>query len=463
MNPCVFVIDDEPSICVSLELALKSQYRVKTFHSAVPALEQMEREGADIVLLDLRIGEENGLEVLGEIKKIDPHIEVIMMTAYGSIGTSVEAMKSGAFTYLTKPIDIEELKVVMRQAGGVKKLNEQVLYLSDELRSHRHYDEIVGESAPMQQVYSLIDKVKDIDTNVLITGESGTGKELVAKAIHDTGKRGNERFLIVNCAAIPENLLELEFFGYKKGAFTGAVQDRKGKFELADNGTLFLDEIGDMPIGLQSKLLRVLQDKEFTPLGASQSVKVDVRILAATNRNLKKMIEEQKFRQDLYYRLKVIEIKMPALRERREDIPALCDYLLNQFSKELNKPLTGLTPAARDMLAKLSYPGNVRQLANILEYAGIVCTRDVIDVKDFPEDARRESAPAGREESIDGYLSSTSLREIERRAIEATLSKNNGRRDQSAEQLGISKRGLLNKIKEYGAGAKDDDGEQEGE
>lgn len=395
------------------------------------------------------------LEVLEAVKKIDSNIEVIIMTAYGSIGTSVEAMKNGAFTYLTKPIDIEELKVVMKQAGGVRKLNEQVIYLSDELRNHRHYDEIVGESESMQRIYSLIDKVKDIDTNVLITGESGTGKELVAKAIQDTGKRSKERFIIVNCAAIPESLLELEFFGYKKGAFTGALQDRKGKFELADNGTLFLDEIGDMPIGLQGKLLRVLQDKEFMPLGSNQSIKVDVRILAATNRNLKKMIEEQKFRQDLYYRLKVIEIKVPPLRERRDDIPAICSYLLNQFSKELNKPLTKLTPAAVDMLVKLNYPGNVRQLANILEYAAIVCTQDVIDLKDFPEDIRKESAPAAHTESIDDYLSITSLREIERRTIEVTLRKNHGRRDQSADQLGISKRGLLNKIKEYGLNDKE--------
>mgnify|MGYP002732481428 CR=1 FL=1 len=463
MKPCVFVVDDEPGICASLELALKSEYRVKTFGSSAPALEQMEREGADIVLLDLRIGSESGLEVLGEIKNIDPHAEVIMMTAYGSIGTSVEAMKNGAFSYLTKPIDIEELKVVMRQAGGVRRLNEQVLFLADELRSHTRYEEIVGESEPMQRVYSLIDKVKDIDANVLITGESGTGKELVAKAIHDAGRRKNERFLIVNCAAIPENLLELEFFGYKKGAFTGAVQDRKGKFELADNGTLFLDEIGDMPIGLQSKLLRVLQNKEFTPLGASHSVKVDVRILAATNRNLKAMIAEQKFRQDLYYRLKVIEIKMPPLRERRDDIAPLYRYLLNKFSKELNKPLTGLTPAAGEMLSRLSYPGNVRQLANILEYAAIVCTKDVIDVKDFPEDVRRESGPAGGECSIDDYLAANSLKTVERRAIEAALRKNRGRRDQTAKALGISKRGLLNKIKEYGLDGQSPDASEDGQ
>lgn len=230
MNRTVYIIDDEPSICVSLQLALKNLYRVKTFTSSLPALASMEAEGADIVLLDLRLGEENGLEVLERIKRIDPNTEVIMMTAFGSIDTSVNAMQKGAFTYLTKPINIEELKVIMQQAGNIRKLNEQIYYLSDQLESKSRFDAIIGESAPMQRVYMLIDRVKDIDTNVLITGESGTGKELVARAIHNAGKRYRERFVVVNCAAIPENLLELEFFGYKRGAFTGAMQDKRASW-----------------------------------------------------------------------------------------------------------------------------------------------------------------------------------------------------------------------------------------
>ena len=334
MNRTVYIIDDEPSICVSLQLALKNLYRVKTFTSSLPALASMEAEGADIVLLDLRLGEENGLEVLERIKRIDPNTEVIMMTAFGSIDTSVNAMQKGAFTYLTKPINIEELKVIMQQAGNIRKLNEQIYYLSDQLESKSRFDAIIGESAPMQRVYMLIDRVKDIDTNVLITGESGTGKELVARAIHNAGKRYRERFVVVNCAAIPENLLELEFFGYKRGAFTGAMQDKKGKLEQADNGTLFLDEIGDMPLGLQSKLLRALQDKEFTPVGGSTPIKVDTRILAATNRDLPALIAEGRFREDLYYRLNVMEIKLPPLRERQGDIAILSNYLLGKFSAD---------------------------------------------------------------------------------------------------------------------------------
>ena len=450
MNRTVYIIDDEPSICVSLQLALKNLYRVKTFTSSLPALASMEAEGADIVLLDLRLGEENGLEVLERIKRIDPNTEVIMMTAFGSIDTSVNAMQKGAFTYLTKPINIEELKVIMQQAGNIRKLNEQIYYLSDQLESKSRFDAIIGESAPMQRVYMLIDRVKDIDTNVLITGESGTGKELVARAIHNAGKRYRERFVVVNCAAIPENLLELEFFGYKRGAFTGAMQDKKGKLEQADNGTLFLDEIGDMPLGLQSKLLRALQDKEFTPVGGSTPIKVDTRILAATNRDLPALIAEGRFREDMYYRLNVMEIKLPPLRERQGDIVILCNYLLGKFSAELNKPIRAITPEAKEMLERLPYPGNVRQLANILEYACILCQDGVISKEDFPEYVTRSDGAGPSGDSIDDYLSSHSLKDIEKRAIEATLQRCGGKRVATAAQLGISKRGLLNKLKEYG-------------
>ena len=450
MNRTVYIIDDEPSICVSLQLALKNLYRVKTFTSSLPALANMEAEGADIVLLDLRLGEENGLEVLERIKRIDPNTEVIMMTAFGSIDTSVNAMQKGAFTYLTKPINIEKLKVIMQQASNIRKLNEQIYYLSDQLESKSRFDAIIGESAPMQRVYMLIDRVKDIDTNVLITGESGTGKELVARAIHNAGKRYRERFVVVNCAAIPENLLELEFFGYKRGAFTGAMQDKKGKLEQADNGTLFLDEIGDMPLGLQSKLLRALQDKEFTPVGGSTPIKVDTRILAATNRDLPALIAEGRFREDLYYRLNVMEIKLPPLRERQGDIAILGNYLLGKFSAELNKPIRAITPEAKEMLERLPYPGNVRQLANILEYACILCQDGVISKEDFPEYVTRTDGTGPSGDSIDDYLSSHSLKDIEKRAIEATLQRCGGKRVATAAQLGISKRGLLNKLKEYG-------------
>jgi len=456
LKPHVLIIDDEPSICASLSLALKNDYEVRTFNSAQPALDIIEKQSFTVALLDIKIGTENGLSVLKKIKEMDPGIVVIMMTAYGSIGSSVEAMKNGAFTYLTKPLDIDELMIYIKQAVDFYRLNEQVRFLSDELRNKRYYDEIIGESEPMRHIYMLIDKLKDIDTNVLITGESGTGKELVAKAIHEAGRRKNERYIIVNCAAIPENLLEIELFGYKRGAFTGASSDRKGKFELADKGTIFLDEIGDMPIGLQSKLLRVLQQKEFTPLGSSDTRHTDVRIIAATNKDLRHLISIGAFRQDLYYRINVMEIKMPPLRDRLSDIPSLCKHFLQQLSKDMNKPIKGLTASATELLMNYEYPGNVRQLANILEYAAIVSSSGIIDAKDFPEEIgiRRAMNSGGIPctQSIDEYLANTSLKDIEKRAIKATLDKNNGRREQTAADLGISKRGLLNKINEYGLG-----------
>lgn len=454
MKPYVLIVDDEESICASMTLALKNDYNVRSFNSSKPALELMEKQSFTVCLLDLKIGEECGLDVLKKIKEIDKNIVVIMMTAYGSIGTSVEAMKSGAFNYLTKPFEIDELTIYIKQAVEFYKLNEQVSYLSAELRNKQYNYEIVGDSEPMKHIYMLIDRLKDIDTNVLITGESGTGKELVAKAIHNASKRANERYIIVNCAAIPENLLELELFGCRKGAYTGATHDVKGKFQLADKGTIFLDEIGDMPVGLQSKLLRVLQNKEFTPLGSSDVYYTDVRIIAATNRDLKQMIDSGEFRQDLYYRINVMELKMPPLRERISDIPALCSHFLNILSKKLNKNISRLTPDAMEVLLNYEFPGNVRQLANVLEYAAIINTSGMIGSLDFPEEmsTRRliNAASSHWEQTTEEYLSNTGLRDIEKRAIIATLNKNKGRRDQTAKDLGISKRGLQNKLSEYG-------------
>ena len=324
MNRTVYIIDDEPSICVSLQLALKNLYRVKTFTSSLPALASMEAEGADIVLLDLRLGEENGLEVLERIKRIDPNTEVIMMTAFGSIDTSVNAMQKGAFTYLTKPINIEELKVIMQQAGNIRKLNEQIYYLSDQLESKSRFDAIIGESAPMQRVYMLIDRVKDIDTNVLITGESGTGKELVARAIHNAGKRYRERFVVVNCAAIPESLLELEFFGYKRGAFTGAsMQDKRASWSRPTTARCSLTRYGDMPGPAEQAAAGSARIKEFTPVGGSTPHQGGHPHLAATSRDLPALIAEGRFREDTYYRLNVWNRALPPLQERQgSDVPS---------------------------------------------------------------------------------------------------------------------------------------------
>ena len=451
MKPIIWVIDDEPGICMSLQLALGDDYEVSTFNASAPALERIANESCDVVLLDLKLGNEDGVEVLEKIKQSRPNVIVIMMTAYGSIESSISAIKAGAYSYLTKPLDLEQLQLTIAQTLEVRRMNEEILYLSDELSSHRNFQRIIGESSAMQGVYARINQLKDVDASVLITGESGTGKELVARAIHEEGGRKNERFVVVNCAAIPENLLELEFFGYKRGAFTGAEQDRKGKLELADKGTIFLDEIGDMPLNLQGKLLRALQEKEITPVGSTEVRHVDVRVISATNRNLRELISQQAFRKDLYYRLNVVEIQVPALRERIEDVPLLCKHFLKQYAKEMNRTEPGLTAEVLDALMRYPYPGNVRELANILEHAVIVSEGSTVDVKDFPRDiSRLPQIQAEREKYIDEYLSSVTLKEMERRAIAATLKKYGGIRKKTNVSLGISPHCLLNKINEYG-------------
>ncbi|MCR4723887.1 MAG: sigma-54 dependent transcriptional regulator [Clostridia bacterium] len=451
-KPAIWIVDDEQGICASLMFALKRHYVTKSFPDSQRMFDCMRKESCDLVLLDLKLGSEDGLDVLRRIKALDASIVVVIMTAHATIETTVEAMRSGAYTYLTKPLDLDELKIVVSQALEFRSLSKQVQSLNDELESSRHYSRIIGESPCMKAVYELIDALKDIDSSVLITGESGTGKELVAKAIHSEGKRGKERFVVVNCAAIPENLLESEFFGYRKGAFTGADEDRKGKLELANHGTLFLDEIGDMPLSLQVKILRVLQDKEFTPVGAAEPRRVDVRVIAATNRDLNALIRDKKFREDLYYRLNVMSIEIPPLRERKEDILLLCDNFLQKNAVEMKKNIAGLSEEVKETLLRYPYPGNVRQLANILEYACIVCKGSRIELSDLPRDIRElhSSRAQSEDETESEFLSTHTLEEIERKAILQTLEKNKGHRGKTAEDLGISRRCLFNKIREYG-------------
>ena len=375
-----------------------------------------------------------------------------MMTAFGSIRTSVDAMKNGAFTYLAKPLDLDELHVFIKQALIVRRLSDDVDFLSKELEQRFHYQEMIGKSAPMQNVYKLIDKLKDVDSNVAIVGESGTGKELAARALHFSGKRKNERFVVINCAAIPENLLEDELFGHRRGSFTGALDDKKGRFEIANRGTIFLDEIGDMPISLQSKLLRVIQQKEFNPIGSNETRKVDVRIIAATNRCLEKLVSEGKFREDLFYRLNVISIAMPALRERKEDIPMLCSHFIKEFNADQNKSVQRITQEAAELLYSYDYPGNIRQLANIIEHAMILTTTEEISVGHLPIEIYRDSIKSNldyKDIDIQDMLAGLPMREVERMTISGTLRLNRGRRDLTAQSLGISIRSLQNKIKEY--------------
>jgi two-component system response regulator AtoC len=439
-----------------LSLALRKKYDTIFSTDAEKGLALLASETVDLVLLDLVIGETSGMEVLKKIKEIDPSIAIIMMTAFGSIQSSVQAIKNGAFTYLAKPLDMEELFVFVQQALDVKSLSEKVDYLSSELNGRSRLQGMVGESQRIKRVYELVEKLKDLETSVLITGESGTGKELVARAIHYSGKRKDHRFVVINCAAIPESLLEEELFGHTRGTFTGAFQDRKGKFEVADRGTIFLDEIGDLPLDLQGKLLRVLQQKEFSALGSAELKKVDVRILAATNKDLEKMVRDNRFREDLYYRLNVITIQLPPLRERKDDIPLLCDFFIKQFNQEQKKSIQGISAEAASLLMKYEFPGNVRQLANTIEHAMILASGSVIGPEDLP-DSIYVGTPCGcegmnKEEYFKNRLVTLTLKGLEKIAIETVLIANFGRRDKTASALGISVRNLQNKIKEYQLG-----------
>lgn len=443
----ILIVDDEQAICTSLEFALEEDYEVITTTKPEKALEIIKEQDIDLCLLDLRIGKVDGIEVLKKIKGMNEEVLVIMMTAYGSIDSSIEAVKEGAYYYLTKPLQTEGLFALLEQAFKYKRLHEKVNYLSGELEQKYRYRDLVGKSGEMQKVFSLIEKVKDVDSSVMITGDSGTGKELVARAIHFGGRRRNEHFEVVNCAAIPENLLESELFGYKKGAFTGATRDKKGKFELAKEGTLFLDEIGDMPMALQAKLLRVIQQKEITPLGAAEPIKLNLRMLCATNKDVRHQVEIGEFREDLYFRLNVVEVHVPSLNERRQDLPLLFEHFLHYYNKELSKTTKKISKEARECLLRYGYPGNVRELKNVIEHAMVMSEEEEIEIYDLPEKVR-EDYSLGKNPSKDvvNPLVGLTLEEVECKLIKETLDKNQGHRQKTAKMLGISVRGLRNKI-----------------
>lgn len=453
MNKRILIIDDEPSICVTLAMALGKKYTTEYKLNAADGLNLLKSKDFHLVLLDLKIGMVNGLDVLKEIKAYNPTIAVIIITAFGSIDTTIEAMRAGAYTYVTKPLRIEELQLHIEQALRVAELEEKVSHLSTEIEQQYNYYGMIGKSAGMKRVFSLIDKVKDSAVSVLVSGESGSGKELVARAIHYSGPRRSGNFVAVNCAAIPETLLEDEMFGHVKGSFTGAIGTKKGRFEQADGGTLFLDEIGDMPLAMQAKLLRVLQEKRYSPIGSEEEREVDVRVIAATNRDILKMVEEGSFRQDLFYRLNVVGIHIPPLRERQDDIHSLCDYFIRKFSREQNKPLVTLSPRVEQILMEYAYPGNVRQLANVLEYAMIVCDGHEIQVQDLPEEIRRgnsaqeDGAAARNQNCID--IGDLTMKEIEKQVILTRMEKYGGHQQRTANSLGISERSLRNKLNEY--------------
>ena len=446
----VLIIDDEPSILTALKFALEDEFEVDITTNVHEGLDIIKNKNIDIVLLDLYLGEINGLEVLGMIRMSYPGVIVIAMTAYGSIESSVEAIQRGAYYYITKPIDINSLKILMRKALDYKNLSEEIEDLKrDRNQEEFSLDEIISTSKAMKNVFDIINRVKDLDINVLISGESGTGKELIAKAIHYSSKRKSMPLVSVNCAAIPYNLMESELFGYEKGAFTGANQRMKGKFELANGGTLLLDEIGDMDIGMQAKILRVLEERKIMPLGSETPTPLDIRFLAATNLDLEEEVEKGNFREDLLFRLKVITIEVPPLRDRKEDIPILTQHFLNKYSKEFNKEIQGVLPSAAEALESYDYPGNVRELKNIIQRAVALTNNEFIGVSDLPKEllsnidigeSRRDQIPVSIGEKLD---------DIEKKVILETYEFFQNNKRKTAKTLGISERNLYNKLNDY--------------
>ena len=446
MQSKVLIIDDETSICISLSLALQGEYEVAWENDPLRALERCRNETFDLVLLDLVIGEHDGLDILEKIRVLDSRVAVIMMTAYGSIRSSVNAMKRGAFSYLTKPLDLEELQIYMRQALEFRALNDSVSYLNAQLRDSDRFGELIGQSAAMQSVLQKIEKFRDVDANVLITGESGTGKSLAARALHTDAKRGH--FVSVNCAATEEERLEEEFFGSKSGAYPDAVYNKRGKLDFADQGTLYLNGIGETPLNFQAKLLRALQEKTFSPVGSRETRRFETRVIASTGRDLRKLTETGQFRRDLYYRLNTLEINMPPLRERTEDIPLLCASFirLNNGKQDEAHRIKGITEEAQALLCAHNYPGNVRELANAIEYACLVANDEWIRVKDLP--FRISGAPQTQDNG-EQFFAGKTLQELEKLAIMTSYRHNGGKRKLIAAELGISERGLWNKLREY--------------
>jgi two-component system response regulator AtoC len=445
----VLIIDDERTICTSLHFALEDDYQVFTANNVFELENLLEDENFDVVLLDLKFGDVSGLDLIAPIKQQNKHTAIIMMTAYASVESSIEAMKRGVYDYIIKPIDITKLTFLIQKAVDFKRLNERVSLLEKEAERRDTNPQIIGSSKKMQDIFHIIDKVKDIEMNVLIEGPSGTGKELVAREIHYRGKRKDEPFEVVNCGAIPSTLIESELFGYEKGAFTGAANKRKGLFELAHNGTLFLDEIGEMDLHAQVKLLRVLQTMEIFPLGSEKSKKIDVRIIAATNRDLKEEVKKGNFREDLYFRLNVISIGMPSLHQRIEDLPLLVEYFIKKTSTTFNLPVKSISREAYNALEQYDFPGNVRELQNIIERSVVFASNEVIDLSDLPDMISGTQIPTQKSAKIIPVSLGLTLAQVERIMIEETLAYHEGNRRKTAEQLGISERNLRYKIKQY--------------
>jgi two-component system response regulator AtoC len=447
----VLVADDEENLRLVLKTLLRrSGYEVEAAGSGEEALALVESFGPDFVITDVRMPRMGGLDLLATLRAKGNDATVIVMSAYGSNDLALEAMKAGAYDYVSKPFKPDEIVLVLKKAEERETLRRENRALRDEIRKEHRFDSILAKSSKMQAIFRTISKIADYKTTVLVNGESGVGKELVARAIHARSSRSGGPFVPVNCGAIPENLLESELFGHKKGAFTDAVSDRRGLFEEANGGTLFLDEIGELPLGLQVKLLRVLEDEKIRRLGESKDVQVDVRIVTATHRDLQAETKAGRFREDLFYRLNVLPILVPPLRERREDIPLLIDHFVTRNNARLGTDIRGLDAEARRLLYEYSWPGNVRELENTVERAMVLCEADNIVAADLPERIREARDPVKLQLSSGELSVKKTTRYLEEVLIRRALQKTKGNRTRAAELLEISHRALLYKIKDYG-------------
>ena len=449
--PKVLVVDDEKNYLFVLEDLLSDEgYDVLTASNASEAFEIIQRESVDTVLSDIKMPGMTGVELLEKILNVDSDLPVILMTAFAEVDQAVNAMKKGALDHIQKPFDNQDVKRAVARGVEKRQLVKNIRRLETELGNS--WGNIVGESEPMKKVFSIMQRVADTPTTVLVTGESGTGKELVARGLHQASSRSNAPFVSLNCAAIPENLLESELFGHEKGSFTGAVGMKEGKFEYADNGTLFLDEVGEMPLNLQVKLLRVLQEQEFQRVGGNREIKVNVRLVAATNKDLKEEVEMGRFRGDLFFRLNVVNIKVPPLRERRSDIPFLVAHFVGKYSRKLDRNIKEVDPEAMRVLYSYNWPGNVRELENVIESALVMSRGSTIKKSDLPSEIRKHNLTLEEPEtmiSMDSGLMDT-LDAIEEKMIRQALKQSGNVQAQAAKMLGISRSNLQYKLKKYG-------------
>ena len=445
----ILIVDDDAGHRLMLKATLEAKdYQIFEAEDGDQAVAMVEEQFFDLILLDLKMKRMSGLEALQAIKKISPAIPVLIMTAYASVKTAVQGLKLGAFDYMVKPLDMDEVLLNIEKALNFQQMKIENKVLKERLNLEFDFSAIIGRSKKMKEVFEVLAMAAPSDATILILGESGTGKELIANAIHQNSLRKEKPFVKVNCAALAENLLESELFGHEKGAYTGAVARRLGRFEQADGGTLFLDEIGDMSLATQAKILRVLQEGEFERLGGEKTLKVNVRVIAATNKNLEEEVEKGTFRKDLFFRLSVVPVHLPALRERKEDIPVLAEHFLKKYAEKNNRLLRGFTPQAMDLLMRYDWPGNVRELENVIERAVILSREQFITPEALPANVRMVDAQ--NNQSLADGLVGRSIKEVEKELIIKTLEQTGHNITRAAEILGLTRRGLQYKLKELG-------------